>query len=399
MEKEELKKALDDFGAVIDKKIGDLSAKITSATSEEEKKNLLNSIKEELEPEIAKYNKMQENLDALEAKLKRVDLGGTIPGKSFYVELKERFEDIIKKEGVRSLRGRMINFEQKTVLDMTESNAFNSTVVVPPAYQPGIVYNPARAMRIRDIISQGTTDSNLVKFIREYSYTDAAGVTSEGAEYKQEDFTLKAIDAAVQKITNYIVLSEEMLEDVNGLTSYIMARLPEKLRNKEDEVILTDSTYGIITLATAYVDNLADAKVQRIDVLVDAIRQVASKEYKATGILLHPSDATKIKLTKDDNGQYIYPWVFVNEQPSIDGVPIYTSTAMTSGAFLVGDFKRGAQIFDRRQLAIEFSNQNEDNFIKGMVTVRGHERIAICVYRPNAFIYGTFAQALAEGTA
>jgi len=399
MEKEALKKALDDFGAVIDKKIGDLSAKITSATSEEEKKNLLNSIKEELEPEIAKYNKMQENLDALEAKLKRVDLGGTIPGKSFYVELKERFEDIIKKEGVRSLRGRMINFEQKTVLDMTESNAFNSTVVVPPAYQPGIVYDPARAMRIRDIISQGTTDSNLVKFIREYSYTDAAAVTSEGAEYKQEDFTLKAIDAAVQKITNYIVLSEEMLEDVNGLTSYIMARLPEKLRNKEDEVILTDSTYGILTLATAYVDNLADAKVQRIDVLVDAIRQVASKEYKATGILLHPSDATKIKLTKDDTGQYIYPWVFVNEQPSIDGVPIYTSTAMTSGAFLVGDFKRGAQIFDRRQLAIEFSNQNEDNFIKGMVTVRGHERIAICVYRPNAFIYGTFAQALAEGTA
>lgn len=398
MEKEELKKTLEDFGAVIDKKIGDLSAKITSVTCEEVKKNLMNAIKKELEPEIAKYNKMQENLDALEAKLKRVDFGGTTPGKSFHVELKEKVEDIIKKEGVRSLRGRMINFEQKTVIDMTESNAFNSTVVVPPAYQPGIVYDPARAMRIRDIISQGVTDSNLVKFIREYSYTDAAAVTTEGAEYKQEDFTLKAIDAAVQKITNYIVLSEEMLEDVNGLTSYIMARLPEKLRNKEDEVILTDSTYGILTLATAYSDNLADSKVQRIDVLVDAIRQVATKEYRATGILLHPADATKIKLTKDENGQYIYPWIFVNGQPTIDGVPIYTSTAMTSGAFLVGDFKRGAQIFDRRQLAIEFSNQNEDNFIKGMVTVRGHERIAICVYRPNAFVYGTFAAALAQGS-
>ncbi len=70
---------------------------------------------------------------------------------------------------------------------------------------------------------------------------------------------------------------------------------------------------------------------------------------------------------------------------------------MTSGTFLVGDFKRGAQIFDRRQLTIEFSNQNEDNFIKGAVTARGYERIALAVYRPHAFIYGSFAAALAQG--
>ena len=396
---EEIKKALDDFGTVIDGKLKAVTEKLALMSSDTEKKHLMEAIKKELEPEIAKYNKMQENLDALEAKLKRVDFGGSLPGKTFSVELKETLENIIKKEGARTLRGRMLNFEEKTVLDMTEGNAFNSTVVVPPAYQPGVVYDPSRPMRIRDLISQGPTDSNLVRFIREYSYTDAAAVTSEGAEYKQEDFTLKTIDAAVQKITNYIVLSEEMLEDVNGLTSYIMARLPEKLRNAEDSFILSNGTYGILTLGTAYSDNLADSNVQRIDVLVDAIRQVANYEYRATGILLHPADATHLKLTKDDNGQYIYPWVFINGQPTIDGVPIYTSTAMTSGTFLVGDFKRGAQIFDRRQLTIEFSNQNEDNFIKGMVTVRGHERIALAVYRPHAFIYGTFAAALAQGSA
>ena len=89
----------------------------------------------------------------------------------------------------------------------------------------------------------------------------------------------------------------------------------------------------------------------------------------------------------------------MNGNVAVDGVPVIVSTAITAGTFLVGDFKLGAQIFDRRQLAIEFSNTNEDNFIKGMVTVRGSERIAIAVYRPKAFVYGTFAGALAKGSA
>jgi hypothetical protein len=45
------------------------------------------------------------------------------------------------------------------------------------------------------------------------------------------------------------------------------------------------------------------------------------------------------------------------------------------------------------------SFENEDNFIKGMVTVRIAERLTICVYRPKAFVYGTFTAALAQGSA
>jgi HK97 family phage major capsid protein len=88
-----------------------------------------------------------------------------------------------------------------------------------------------------------------------------------------------------------------------------------------------------------------------------------------------------------------------NGQITLDGIPVVVTTAITAGQFLVGDFKLGAQVFDRKQASLEISYENEDNFIKGMVTVRVSERLTLCVYRAKAFIYGNFATALAQGSA
>lgn len=397
MDEKELKKALDAFGDEVDKKLEKAKANLSAAISPEDKKTLMAEVKSVIEPELKKYQEMQKQLDTLENTLKRTSVKETQKG--FWAQLKEDITSTLgeKKDG-RKLRGKSFDYEIKE--DMTQANSFESTIVVPVDYQPGIVYDPNRSVHVRDLISQGVTDSNMVSFIQEYAHTwTNADVTTEGSEYKQGDVDLKRVDAAVIKITVYGIVSEEMLEDVNGLTSYLMARLPQKLRNEEDDQLLNHATYGILTKGTAYSDNLADADISYIDILVDAGRQIIDDEYRPTAILLHPTDVTAMKLTKDDNGQYIFPWIFQNGNVVVDGIPVYVSTAMTAGTFLVGDFKLGAQVFDRRQLAVEFSNTNEDNFVKGMVTVRCSERIAIVVYRPKAFVYGTFVAAMANGSA
>jgi len=130
------------------------------------------------------------------------------------------------------------------------------------------------------------------------------------------------------------------------------------------------------------------------------MRQVRDDEYEPTFALIHPTDATQIKLTKDDNGNYIHPWIFMpNGQITLDGVPVIVTTAITAGQFLVGDGKRAAQVFDRKQMSLELSYESESNFITGMVTVRISERITIAVYRAKAFVYGSFTAALAQGSA
>jgi len=409
MDEKELKlleEKLAKLGDNIDAKLEDYAKKAKDLSKEESQKALA-EIKKDLESELAAYVKqnkeLQNQVDSLEVKMKRGNFSGASK-KSFADTLKEALteNDSFAAFKARKSSGTGEMF-LKTPEDMTQANSFESTTVVPPEYQPGIVYDPDRSVRVRDFISQGVTSSNLIKFVQEFAFDDNTDITAEGSEYKQGDFDLKAISAEVYKITNYIVISEEMLEDVDGLVSYISVRLPSKLKLKEDLQLLygtgNSEIKGITAYAAAYVDSLADSDVSRYDVIVNAINQATIAEYRPTAIMLHPTDAMQMKLTKDDNGNYIFPWIFQGGTLGLDGVPIILSTAITQGDFLVGDFRLGAQVFDRRQASIEFSNQNEDNFIKGMLTVRASERLALAVYRNNAFVYGTFAAALAQGSA
>ncbi len=415
MNEQELKKLEDQLaklGTDIDAKLKAESEKYVNASKE-----VKDSIKKEVEPLLKQYGELNEKLlkaqgqlDALDVKLQRLPFGTPTAKKNF----KDATLDILNKWRAEAPNGSLKEYISKhkstgemllKVDDMTQGNSFESTSVVQAQHVPGIVFDPDRTARIRDLVSPGTTNSNSIEYVYEYAYTDSTDITAEGSEYKQSDFDLKLATATVRKITAYIIVSEEMLDDVEGLNSYISSRLPSKLKEKEDyQLLYGDNTgtnlNGLATAATDYSDNLADSDISRIDVLVDACRQVADDEYRATFILINPTDATLIKLTKDDNGNYIHPWIFMpNGQIVLDGVPVIVSTAINAGDFLVGDGKLAAQVFDRRQMTLEMTNQNEDNFIKGMVTVRISERITQAVYRAKALIYGSFGSALAQGSA
>jgi HK97 family phage major capsid protein len=62
---------------------------------------------------------------------------------------------------------------------------------------------------------------------------------------------------------------------------------------------------------------------------------------------------------------------------------------MTVDTALVGAFSLGAQIFDREDANVVISTENQDDFIKNMITVRAEQRLALAVYRPEAFIKNT----------
>lgn len=409
-ELEKFKKELDELGGKIDKKLEDHAKKWG-----EYSKEVKDAVMAELKPEMDKHNamadkflKIQEQLDGIDTKIQRLPFGSKEAKKGFADSVKEVLVHL-KEKGNGSIKsylaekGRTGEIELK-IDDMTQANSFESTAVVQAQHVPGIKFDPDTTFRVRDLIAPGTTDSNGIEYVQEHAYTDATDVTNEGQEYKQSDFDLKLATATVRKITAYIIVSEEMLEDVEGLNSYISLRLPSKMKLKENyQLLYGDGTginlSGLTKNATAYVDELADTKVSEIDILVSALKQVRTSEYDPTFALIHPTEALKIKLKKDDNGQYIQPWIFMgNKDINLDGVRIIVSSAITAGDFLVGD-GGAAQVFDRRQMTLEMTNTNEDNFIKGMVTVRISERITVAVYRPKGFIYGTFAAALANGSA
>lgn len=406
----EIKKQVDALGATIDAKLDAHAEKVKEA-GDASVVEATKALKDELSADIAKFmelnEKFTERLDIIETKAGKFD---QVQGrKTFADAFRQKLTDAKVAENFKAHGSVNIDLTPEDMVgiqkadDMTGANTFTGNV---PGYDklPEIHFDPDRKARARDLILQGTTSKAAIEYTRETAFDDQTGTTGEGAEFNQNDFDLTAAVATVRKITNYIVLSEEMLDDVEGMTSYILARLPSKVNKEEDEQILegggtgTDLS-GLVTNATAYSDNLADSNVQRIDVLADAVRQVeVGSNNDATGIVVHPNDFYKIVMTKESTYGYVHPWILMQTPLVIAGVSVMSTTAITEGDFLVLS-RMAAQVFFRQQMTIEFSRNNEDNFVKGMVTVRGLKRLALPIYSPLSMITGDFAVALAEGTA
>jgi HK97 family phage major capsid protein len=390
----------------------DIDAKINSAT-EAQKTNLYGELDKlkanELTALTTNYAEIQKQLDAISVKTNRI--AGAERGKTFGEIFTEKLNNdaAFKAYRSRSAKSAQIDFNGVSMFskagDMNTGNSLTGDVIAPDRI-PGIIFDPDRAQHVRDFIPTASTSSNVVYYVRESAFEDNTATVGESSTKPQSDFDLTQEEAPVRKIATYVRMSEEMLNDVAGMTGYLTARLPKKLRLIEDNQILYgnglgQNLEGITEVASAYVDSLADANVNRFDVLVKAIAQVRADEYFANAIMVNPADWYNLLLIKSAEGDYLMPESarFGGQAPRVAGVPIIANTAVTSGDFLVGDFAQGVQLFDRLQSNIRFFDQDQDNAIKNLVTVVAEERLALATYRPTAFVYGTFAAALANGSA
>lgn len=296
-----------------------------------------------------------------------------------------------------SMRGtaRVEMLRSELMANITSGSGSAGQAVIPD-YRPGIVDLPRRQLRVRSLLSQGRTTSNSVKYIRETLFTNNAAVVSEGVTKAQSEITYDLQTANVATIAHWIKASVLILEDFAQLQSAIDNRLRYGLAFAEEaEILYGDGTgnhlHGIIPQATAYAAPFVPASLQNIDTIRLAILQGYLSLFPPDGIVVHPTDWARIELTKDGQGRYIIGQPQGNVGKTLWGLPVVDTMAITVTKFLVGSFQLGAEILDRDDAAVEVSTEDGDNFVKNMVTIRCEERMALPVYRPAAFITGTFA--------
>lgn len=272
--------------------------------------------------------------------------------------------------------------------------------LVAPDRRPGIVGGAERRLTIRDLVAPGTTTSNSVEYVREAGFTNSASVVSEGATKPYSDLEFELENAPVRTIAHLFKASRQILDDSSALMSYIDARAYYGLRMAEESQLLYGNgtganIAGIIPQASSYVapGGVSVTAEQRIDRIRLAILQAQLAEFPASGIVLNPIDWALIELTKDKENRYIVGSPQGGSSPTLWRLPVVETQAITQNEFLVGAFSLGAQIFDRMDVEILVSTENDKDFEKNMVTIRAEERLAFAVYRPEAFVTGELMDA------
>lgn len=365
---------------------------------------ITNGIKEQADEALLKVNEAKARLDELEQKIARKGTEGPARRKSAGHQFIE--SDDVKSFLSNPRAGARVGIETKAIISSLTTDADGSAGDTLEPMRLGIVPPVQRTMRIRDLLMPGRTSQASIQYPKETGFTNSADTHTEtaGSAKPQSEIKFDLVTASVTTIAHWVLATRQILDDSPMLQSYIDGRLRYGLAFVEEDQLLNGAgtgtdLNGIYTQATASTANLAVVTAPtKIDVLRYAMLQASLAEFPATGIVIHPTDWAGIETTKDTAGAYIIGDPSSSLQPRLWGLPVVATQAMTLDKFLVGSFGMAAQIFDREDARVELSTEDSDNFRKNLVTILAEQRLALAVYRPEAFVKGDFSDQVTDLT-
>lgn len=257
---------------------------------------------------------------------------------------------------------------------------------------------------ILEIANVSSTNKMYVQWAEQANADGAADETAEGNDKNQIDFDWVEKSKKVEKITAFIKVSKEALDDLDGLANEINTELRETILLQTDADLLsgdgiTPTIAGLLTMDTAYdagafAGTIVDPNFA--DVLRTAIAQVVANQFRPNYILLHPTDVAKMDLEKSEaDGHYTLPPFKSADGMVVSGVRVLENTGQTVDKFTVGDFTK-FNVKLREGLTIDMGLDGSD-FTKNLVTILGEIRLAsyIKTNHAGAFVSGDFSDAIA----
>ncbi|WP_028716889.1 phage major capsid protein [Paracoccus sp. J39] len=362
---------------------------------------LTEKVKGDADEALVKMNELAGQVTELAQKMARADGGDGAATKSIG-------EQFVESEGFKSWadgrpRQGKSDLAVKATITTSATNAPGSVGAATDRTRlPGVLELPRQRLVVRDLITQGRIDNAAIEYIREVGFRNNAAPTAETVKKPESDIQMELISTSAKVIAHWMKVSKQALSDVSQLRSHIDNRLLWGLAFVEETQLLHgDGTgqnlHGIIPQASAYAvpAGIPTAGLTVIDTLRIAQLQAALALYPATGHVLNPIDWAVIELTKDEIGRHIIGQPQGDAPASLWRLPVVETPAMAQGKFLTGAFQMGAEVFDLWDSRVEAGFENDD-FTKNLLTLLAEERIALAVYRPEAFIYGDIMPAEPE---
>lgn len=270
-------------------------------------------------------------------------------------------------------------------------------VVIEPTLLPELIrVTEHDALRLRDVLNIGTTQSDAVKYTRIVAYTRAAATVARSAVKPEAALDIDAVTVAVSTIAVHIPVEEQQLSDYPALSGIINGELLYDLEKHVEELVMYGGGTGEDFLGIINDSAVGLARTEVGDTLIDVARRgitdVRRAGYEPNAILIDPLDWEDVVLEKGTDDRYV--WVVVTEGATqrLWSVPVIETVAMEdfTGSnpeernMLIGDFLRGATLWDRERSSISVGLIDQQ-FIRNQRTILAELRAAFGVRRPGAF--------------
>ena len=291
-----------------------------------------------------------------------------------------------------------VSFAIKNTVTNTVGNTFSDR-------KPGVVGGAFRMFTLEDLLNHMPTTSNAVDYVRENVFTNAAAETTEGNALPESAVTTALVTEPVATIGHWLKISRQLAGDNAALAAYINTRLRYGVNLRvENQIMAGNGTApnmsgftkaGNFTAHGYTAAGLTGAGLlnNRFDLIGKIIGDAAVADYPADAIVLNPADWWTMRLAKDSQNRYILGDPGADVPPSLFGLPVVASNAVTADNVLVGSFALGATFYDREDVQVDMSEHDGDNFQRLLITLRATRRCMLAVERPAAFRYGDLTPA------
>lgn len=255
--------------------------------------------------------------------------------------------------------------------------------------QPGFIEMATRPIQLLDIIPMALTGMAAVKYMEETTRVHAAAELAEGAAYSESQFAFTEKTSPVQKVGDSIPVTDEQLEDVAMIESYLNGRLMFGIRQRLDSQCLIGSGAGSNLRGLKNVVGI-QTQAKAADPVPDAFFKAMTK-IRVTGRaipthhVMHPTDWQNIRLLRTVDGVYIWGSPSEAGADRLWGLPVVQQDADAAGTGYVGSFQPAwCSLFEKRGIDIQVGYVGTQ-FTEGKRTVRGGTRMALVFFRPAAF--------------
>lgn len=285
--------------------------------------------------------------------------------------------------------------------EVTRASVADNTMASDVA---GLAHIPRRNNAVSDLFNQATLGPNsngTIRYWQEAAQTDNAAPVAESAVIPESAITWEEILLPLRKIGDSMRVTREALEDV----SFISAEIRNfSLKNVElqldEQALLGDGTgqnfSGVDLVAPNYAAGgfagLFGTAATIYDVISTGIVQIANagqnSVFVPNAIVMNPTDAELMRLSKDADNNYIMPTWLSTDGMSVKGVRIIESQLVPANQAYIGDFTFGT-MWGAGTTTLDVATQHGTDWIEDVqrlkVTVR--KQLVIRTAHAGAFLH------------